>query len=371
MTKVLFCLKFRDNHFSANDIYSSTPLSSGLMNSASFVKDMLLAEGYDAELVHCVDNNFIDREVNKYKPDIVVIEAYWVVPEKFEILHKLHPKVKWVIRNHSATPFLATEGQIIDWSLRYLQYKNVYVSSNDKRTNEELRALMRSTYPLLPDDEIEKRTPYLPNFYPTLGAHRVKVYDDDCDALHICCFGAIRPLKNQLIQAVAAIQYADEHDKTLHFHINGGRIEGNGAPILKNIRKLFENVPHKLVEHDWLPHDEFLQLMRTMDLSMQVSYSETFNIVTADAVYCGVPVVTSNDVQWISRQFHADPNNSIDIYNRIHYTLGLSKWPGWMRFNPNLDNLIGYNARSTQEWSRFLDGEYERERRPFDFHFFR
>ena len=66
--------------------------SSGLFNSASACAQMLEDDGIPSKVVEVVDNNCIDREVHKFRPTHVIIEALWVVPEKFSVLSKLHPK---------------------------------------------------------------------------------------------------------------------------------------------------------------------------------------------------------------------------------------------------------------------------------------
>ncbi|MCX8008208.1 MAG: glycosyltransferase family 1 protein, partial [Patescibacteria group bacterium] len=117
--RVLFILKQRK-------VYSETPanqLTVGLKNSALFVSEMLNQIVHESKLVEVVDNNFIDREVHLYKPSVVVIEALWVVPEKFTILQKLHPNVKWIIRIHSNLPFLANEGIAIEWLKEYVKHQ--------------------------------------------------------------------------------------------------------------------------------------------------------------------------------------------------------------------------------------------------------
>lgn len=364
--KCLFLLKYREDSYGSyqGSFENMTPLdkacmSSGLLNSATFIHDNLRGLGIEVCLQHAIDNNQIDKIVTETKPDIVIIEAYWVVPEKFTILAKLHPRIKWIIRNHSAMPFLSAEGQILDWSLRYMDYKHVYVSCNDPRTNEEMRDLVKSYKPGWSHDEVAKRVIYLPNFYPTAGALPVKKWDSSKTTLDVACFGSVRPLKNQLIQATAAITAAKELGKTLRFHINGDRVEGGHASnsILLNLRKLFDKMPHFLIEHGWLPHNEFLSVLRTMDISLQVSYSETFNIVSADAVVCGIPIVVSNDIKWVNKSFTADPNNSHDIVKIIKRSLHASLWPQWLRMNVNIDSLNKYNRSSTLEWMRLFSDE--------------
>ena len=100
MTRILFVLKKRED-------FQQNPLSTGLFNSANFVNEMLVRNGIESEIVVVDDNNGIDRQVAKFRPDIVIIEAVWVVPEKFAVLQRLHPKVQWVVRIHSDIPFMS------------------------------------------------------------------------------------------------------------------------------------------------------------------------------------------------------------------------------------------------------------------------
>lgn len=73
-------------------------------------------------------------------------------------------------------------------------------------------------------------------------------------AIDIGCFGAVRPLKNQLMQAIAAISFARSRGLHLRFHMNGTRIEG-GGPVLKNITAMFARSPDaELVLHPWFDH---------------------------------------------------------------------------------------------------------------------
>ena len=269
-----------------NDFYGSP--SSGLLNSVQMISVMLDSLNIENKLAEVIDNNSIDREVNNFKPTIVVIEALWVVPEKFKVLIKLHPKVKWIIRLHSNTPFLANEGIAIEWIFDYLKFPEVFVASNNLKLFKELEFLTRN-----------RRILYLPNYYNFVSFNHVEKTIDN-NFIRIGCFGAIRPLKNQLLQAIAAIDFADKMGLKLKFYINATRIELNGSSILKNIRALFANSKHELLEIPWLSHEDFLIfLKKNIDIGMQISFSETFNIVTADCISQEVPVVVSKEIDFV------------------------------------------------------------------------
>lgn len=340
--RVLFILKFRESYWGDYSLCDAAPhdtpetkpgLSSGLLNSAKFVKDMLLANGVEAKLVQVIDNNSIDREVTLYKPTHVIIEALWVVPEKFDILTKLHPHVRWIVRNHSETSFVANEGIAVKWLLEYIGKKHVRIANNSIRAQKEFEFLAHSSYPNLSNSEVARKVVYLPNYYPLArhahSTHKKLEYHGARRIFDIGCFGAIRPLKNQLAQAVAALEFADHMNFYLRFHINGTRIEGKGDPILKNLRELFFKVGQnaELVEHPWMPHEDFLQLIDQMDMGLQVSYSETFNIVGADFVARGVPLVGSSEIPWLPSLFCADPNSVIDMVRKMKVAYLYSRIP--------------------------------------------
>jgi len=312
--RIQFILKRRETGYDNEPCYGNV-LSSGLFNSAHFVVERLNeSRKVITDLVHVIDNNCIDKEVTRFSPDVVIIEAYWVVPEKFEVLTRLHPKVKWIIRNHSEMPFAAQEGIIMDWSLRYLLYPNVYVSCNSSRSANDMGILLEAAYP-----HKGKKVVYLPNMYYSKH-QKVSPSKPENECLDIACFGAIRPLKNHLIQAVAAIEFAKLKHKKLRFHINGNRIEGGQVSnnILKNLRLLFAKLPDcELVEHPWYSHEDFLEVLKTMDLGLQVSFSETFNIISADMVHVGLPIVTSKECLWAPHIVFTDPTDTTKIVNKM------------------------------------------------------
>lgn len=323
--RVLFVLKLRQT--SGGDGYTLLK-SSGLLNSATFVKDMLAQNGYTTKLVEVVDNNSIDREVHAFKPDIVIVEAFWVVPEKFDVLTKLHPKVKWIIRSHSEIPFLAHEGSSIGWITEYIKRKNVFVSMNSLPTHRDFVEYFKAINP-----QLVKKLVFLPNYYPVKDRTTpAELFWNFGETINIGCFGAIRPMKNTLTQAFAAVQFAEERGLKCRFHINSGRVEQKADGVLKNLRSFFAglNGKHELVEHGWLDRTDFLKLVGEMDLGLQVSFSETFNIVSADFVSEDIPILTSKEVDWMPRFFTADPTDVKNIVRGMARTLWYDRHLIWM-----------------------------------------
>lgn len=318
--------------------YSYCRRSSGLWNSTRFIVEALQARGIQTDIVECDDNNQIDREVTRFKPDVVVIEALWVVPEKFHVLKRLHPKVQWFVHLHSHMPFLALEGIAMQWILAYAK-QGIGLIANSEESYEALLSI------LTPEE-----LTYLPNVY--LGKMRSLHKQRNKPVIDVGCFGAMRPLKNHLLQALCAIEFAKQKGKGLRFHINASRTETGGEPVLKNLRALFKDDRRctiELVEHPWMEPGAFLDLLQsTMDIGMQVSLTETFNVVSADYVTAGVPVVASKEVSWLSQYSKAEDNSVPDILRVMNGAYKSRLLPAW---NQNL--LSFYSSHAQRLWYSF------------------
>jgi len=350
MKKVLFILKRREDYNAA--AHSNIGLSTGLYNSAIFVNNMLLESDVESVLEVAIDNNCIDRLVTKHKPTHVIVEALWVVPQKFTVLQRLHPDVTWIIRLHSEMPFMAGEGMAMDWLGDYSRFKNIVIGVNAPRMLRETRLYLQHLNQW-DDATTEDKVIYMPNYYPQ--EYESKKFDRNKDWVDIGCFGAVRPLKNHLLQAFGAIEFADKLGKQLRFHVNAGRIEMQGGPALANLKGLFQQISehgHQLINHQWTPREQFLELCGQMDIGLQVSFSETFNIVGADIISQGVPLVGSDEIPWAVPAFCADPTNSEDIAEKL---LTAYKWP-WLNVKSNQISLTSYTNKTRKVWTKYFKG---------------
>jgi len=364
--RILFVLKWRESpyqdpyggymasaaHSWGDGCGDRQPLSSGLFNSARFMAEMLDDAGIQTKLAHVIDGNDIHREVVAFDATHVIIEAFWTPPYKFDDLGAACPTVKFIVRNHSETPFLASEGIAFGWTAEYLKRPNVSVAPNSLRMLADARFLASQAHPDWTPWELSRRVPYLPNFYPAddLSPHPRKTPDGIFD---VGCFGAVRPLKNPLTQAIAAMEMARFLQRPLRFHVNAARVENGGDGVLKNLRAIFEHNPNaELVGHPWSDHDTFRGLVAKMDLTTQAAFTETFSIVAADAVSQNVPTVTSTEVPWSSPNSHADPTRSSSILEAMkrvwHGRFGL------VHHNPDLHGLRAFSAESRGLWLAYF-----------------
>lgn len=325
-----------------NELYNFvcyTRRSSGLWNSTNFIVDALRKRGIDCDIVEVQDNNDIDREVTRFKPSICVIEALWVVPEKFEVLKALHPQVQWLVHLHSNICFLALEGIGMAWIKGYVN-QGVGLIANSL---ESYQALL----PIVPSDMIV----HLPNIY--LG--KCKDFNDrrSDGVINIGCFGAIRPMKNQLIQALAAIEFAKRRGRFLKFHVNGSRIEVGGDPVLKGLKDLFSGaLMAELILVKWNEPEEFHDYLNLhIDIGMQVSMTETFNVVTADYLTAGVPIAVSKAVKWVSRFSQAHEESVPSIVRTMNFA-----WKNRWLLEWNQKLLRDFSKHSTNLWHDFIAG---------------
>jgi len=350
MSKVLFILKRREDFNPVK--HSPRGLSTGLFNSASFVDQMLNDMGVESAMEVAIDNNCIDRLVTRHKPTHCIIEALWVVPQKFEILSRLHPNVTWIIRLHSEMPFMAGEGMAMDWIGDYVTFKNIVIGVNAPRMLDEVKTYLQIKQGWT-DEETDRRIIYMPNFYPQ--DMKQKPYNKNKYWVDIACFGAVRPLKNHLVQAVAALKFAEKIGKQLRFHINMGRIEMKGDPVMHNLRGVFQHLAdrgHQLIGHEWTPREGFLEICSNIDIGLQCNFSETFNIVSADLISQGVPIVGSYEIPWATRFFNARPAESNEIADRLLRTHYLPQ----INVALNQRNLNKYTDKTRTIWSKLFKG---------------
>ena len=227
---------------------------------------------------------------------------------------------------------------------------NVKIITNDQRYYNELNIF----YSVLTnkDDDCINKIVYLPNYYniKELCEYK-KIKSQNKDTINICCFGALRPLKNNLIQAFAAIEFCKKINKKLNFHINC-RIESGGSEYQKNLLKIFSNSNnnYNLISHEWKNRDDFIELCKTMDIGMQVSLSETFNIVLADMITLGISSIGSNEIPWLSSHSIASTIDVNDIVNKLLFVYE----NGEINVKENQKSLLNYINNSKQMWENYL-----------------
>jgi len=284
---VLICYRNPSSH-----PHGSNKPHGGLVNNAIWTLKMLRKAGIDCRLAQVWTAKDIGTAIQNNNATHCVIEAQFLSTNDLRELIGKFPNVKFVQRCHSQVPFLATAPQDIKLLLEYLYLQdvshNLQVSSNSFRFNEWIEETYKQCCLFLPNAYVMDRpgTNYLP---PKVNKDTIKVG----------CFGAIRILKNQATSAAAALMMARRLGKNLEFYMNANR-EEKGDGVLQSIKNMFKDLTWaKLVLIPWSDWAHFNQLVSTMDICFQLSSSETFNLVTADACAAGVPSVVSDAIEWV------------------------------------------------------------------------
>lgn len=334
MEKILFLLKER--------LYSHAKTSYGLINSATHVAHFLTHKGYECKVIQVFDANSIDKEVSEFKPKIVILEALWVPTSKLKELMDLprYRGIKWVVRVHSDIGYLSAESNALQLLREYIELhkeNKLILSLNSKKFVKSLSEVMRYKFT------------YLPNII-TLSKLGFE-FTEEHEHIDIGCFGALRLLKNQCFQAICSIEAANALNKKLFFHITPNLgIEKD--PILLNLKQLFEKNRHELVIHDWLPNEQFQRLVSKMDIGLQLSFTESFNIVSADFINNGKLVLVSDAIDWIPERLRTSTTNYDEVVKKIIYVYN-HRNSAWLKSISKL-NLMNYNIGAKQEWMRFL-----------------
>lgn len=334
--RLLFLLKHR----------GYTP-SFGLLNSVRGLQSSLSRNFLNLTTVleQVVDANSIDKMIWRWRPSRVILEAVWAPPEKIKELRAKYPDLPFVIRIHSREAFLAGEGSALTWMKEYLKIPGVSVAGNNLDFVEGMK-------------KAGWRLEYLPNVYEGFPSHKKLVGKKPrfSPKLDIACFGALRPLKNHLTQATAAKLVARRRRQELRFWVNTTPPQPGKDQILRNLQALLGD---ELRSIGWLAHEDFLKRILDVEIGLQLSFSESFNIVAADFVLLEKLIFGSNEIGWLPFWLRiSDITSPQKIARRILLTTRIfERLPVLRRFSNRWAkrNLRNYNTEALKNWRSFLE----------------
>lgn len=238
--------------------------------------------------------------------DYVIISAPWIPPHELQALANVFPDTQFAVNCHSNVGFLQADRNGTKLLRETIEIElgtfNVHVAGNSRRFCEWVRAAWGA--PCV----------YLPNLYYLREHRQCRHHAFSGGILRIGAFGATRPLKNLMSAAGAALQIAREFRSPLEFWISAGRAEGGGETVLASLKEMLQGLPNvNLALNGWQSWPKFRQTIAHMNLLLQPSYTESFNMVTADGVAEGVPSVVSPAIDWAPEDWKADPDNVCEI----------------------------------------------------------
>jgi glycosyltransferase involved in cell wall biosynthesis len=234
----------------------------------------------------------------------VVISAPWLSVYDLKSLLIHFPKTEFAVLSHSNVGFLQADPcgvELIRYYLRLTrEFDNFRVGANSERLFQWLQRVMDGDAVLLP------------NLYPATQAQPEKHWYGT-SPLRIGAFGAVRPEKNFMTAAAAAILIQKLTKVNVELHMSAGG-EGGGERTMQAIDQLIAGDRKiTLIRHDWCLWPDFIKLVRQMDLLLQPSYTESFNMVTADGIIMGVPSVVSPAIDWAPESWKADSDDVNEV----------------------------------------------------------
>jgi hypothetical protein len=345
---VLFYRDFKD-YGDYGDYGSETPTSGychrGLGINALMTAKVLRKHHIRCDIVPVWDVDGIRKGLQLHPgASHAVIEAPWVPPSEMAGLLADFPTIHFIVRSHSQIGFLQVEASSVKNLRDLLVMQEVQLNLSVAANTHRLQEFLHKTY--------TQKCLYLPNLYDVERVHRKRDESHRHRMLRIGSFGALRLLKNHTTAAAAALMMADRHGSDLEFYMNTGRKENSQANSVEaTIKNMFANLRWaKIVEVPWEEWPVFRQTVAHMDLCLQPSFTETFNIVTADAVAEGVPSVVGSAIEWVPPSWQANTDSADDIARVGSHLL-------WDTHGAEegLKHLERYMKDGIREWLQYLD----------------
>jgi hypothetical protein len=326
-------------NFAAHAGISHIGLGVAALKNAEY---LILYGGYDAVVVAAKNNIDIVEAIRKYGFTHVIISAPWLSALDVDTMVRHFKDVKFAIISHSNIGFLQADGGALQLLRKYAliskEVPNLFIGGN---------SLIFARWF---SDVYDTPALALPNLYevgePVPGKPMESI-------IKIGSFGAIRPQKNVMTSAASAMLVARFLGKPVQFHVSTGREDGGGGTILNAIRQMMGQVPGiELIERNWSNWMEFKQSIREMDLLFQMSYTESFNMVTADGISQGVPSVTSNAITWVPGDWVAKADDVFSVMRVAERLLHHRN----KAVSEGRDSLTKRNIDSFVLWQQFLGG---------------
>ena len=316
------------------------------LNVAGFTTAAILKEhGINTVVFPVRDNIDIVASIDNYNESHthrlthVIISAPWVSLHDIKaLIHNFHD-IQFVILSHSNVGFLQADPCGVELFRKYAElaktHKNLKVGGNCHMFSKWFEVTYKS------------ECVCLPNLYPVKKIKN-KIWNGTYP-IKIGAFGAIRPEKNFMTAAAGAMAIHSILDIPIELHMSTG---GGGchSTTLPAICEMTENTKGvKLIRHEWETWDKFIELISQMDLLIQVSYTESFNMVTADGISVGVPTVISPVIYWGPEEWMANPDDALDVAN-----VGISLLNDTREY-VGYDALHAHNTKSINKWLEYFE----------------
>ena len=288
-------------NFAANRNISHIGLGVAAINTAKVLRQ----GGIKADVWPILNANDLRQKLRIAPSKHVIISAPWIPTVELQGLANEFSDTHFAVNCHSNVGFLQADRNGVKLMRETMELElgtpNVHMAGNSRRFCGWVRSAFGSP------------CTYLPNLY-WLHGHPARQTPWSGGALRIGVFGATRPLKNLMSAAGAALEIARHLRAPLELWLSGGRTEGGGDTILSAVKEMLNGLPGvTLQQNGWQSWPNFRKTVAHMHLLLQPSYTESFNMVTADGVAEGVPSVVSSAIDWAPDDWKADVDDVLDL----------------------------------------------------------
>lgn len=289
-------------NFAANRNISHIGLGVAAINTAK----VLRREGIKTDVWPIVSAMDLRKRLQAAPAKHVVISAPWIPAMEMQGLSIDFPETHFSVNCHSNVGFLQADRNGVRLVREMMELElgtaNVHLAGNSRRFCRWVQEAFGAP------------CAFLPNLYWLEHGHVPHRSMFHGGTLRVGAFGATRPLKNLMSAAGAALEISRSLRVPLELWLSAGRAEGGGETVLAAVQEMLNGLPHvKLVMNGWQSWPKFRKVVGHMHLLLQPSYTESFNMVTADGVAEGVPSVVSSAIDWAPEHWKANVDDVLDI----------------------------------------------------------
>lgn len=288
-------------NFAANRNISHIGLGVAAINTAK----VLRRAGIKAEVWPILSAADLRKKLTVTPAEHVIVSAPWIPSVELQALANDFTDTDFAVNCHSNVGFLQADRNGVKLMREVMELElgthNIRLAGNSRRFCQWVQSAFGTG------------CTYLPNLY-WLNTEPVPRKPFESGTLRIGIFGATRPLKNLMSAAGAALEIAHYLRVPLELWLSAGRAEGGGETILGAVREMLNGLPGvDLKMNGWQSWPSFRKTIAHMHLLLQPSYTESFNMVTADGVAEGVSSVVSDAIDWAPRDWRANVDDVLDI----------------------------------------------------------
>jgi len=325
-------------NFAANRNISHIGLGVAAINTAK----VLRREGINTEVWPILSSADLGAKLALAPADHVIISAPWIPTTDLQELCVRHPNTQFAVNCHSNVGFLQADRNGVKLLREAMELElgnsNFHLAGNSRRFCDWVNDAFGAPCAFLPNLYFLGDNQPLPSRVFTGGTMRVGV------------FGATRPLKNLMSAAGAALEISRDLCAPLELWMSAGRVEGGGESVMAAVKEMLLSLPNvTLMLNGWQSWPKFRKVVSHMHLLLQPSYTESFNMVTADGIAEGVPSVVSKAIDWAPEYWKAEVDDVLDIARVGRQLLhdGRATSDGWKA-------LVRFNQHGVHAYGKYL-----------------